>query len=258
MSTCLLHLADISLTQPLDPLVVKVKDKIKALEYQFKILRRSTRGVLQRRRVDVKLVVERLTELRASDMPNHKVFLKENLYDLFRADGIIELFGMMNTYWNYLSYQLLAHLIKEFGVEEVKEGMKKYKIDLRQFLEETPIKLFCEAQSQVWVHPPKGFQEMAVKFSWTENTMLSKVEEFRQKYVCNYNLRECALLLIQITIGSFTVAWFIPDSVVDRLSSEVDDKFLTNFAVSSLEIGGRSVYLKQKPEEVRFLLFVSK
>ena len=103
MSTCLLHVADISLTQPLDPLVVEVKEKIKALEYQFKILRRSTREVLQRRRVDVKLVVECLTELRASDMPNHKVFLQEHVYNLFRADGIIELFGMMNTYWNYLS-----------------------------------------------------------------------------------------------------------------------------------------------------------
>ena len=258
MNTCLLHVADISLIQPLDPLVVKVKENIKAFEYQFKILRRSTRRVLQCRRVDEKLVVKCLTELQASDMPNHKVFLKENLYDLFRADGIIELFGMMNTYWNYLSYQLLAHLIKEFGVEEVKEGMKKYQIDLRQFLEETPINVFCEAQNQLLVHPPKGFQEMAVKFSWRENTTLSKVEEFRQKYVCNYNLHECALLLIQITIGSFTVAWFIPDSVVERLSREVDDKFLTSFSVSSLEIGGRSVYFKQKPEEVTFLLSVSK
>ena len=68
-------------------------------------------------------------------------------------------------------------------MEEVKKGMKKYKINLWQFLEETPIKVFCEAQSQVWVHPPKGFQEMAIKFSWTENTTLSKVEEFLRKYV---------------------------------------------------------------------------
>ena len=94
----------------------------------------------------MKLVVECLTELKATDMPDHKVFLKENICDLYKANGIFELFGMMSIYWNYLSYHLLAHLIMEFSVQEVKEEMDKYKIDLRQFLDETPIKVFCEAQ----------------------------------------------------------------------------------------------------------------
>ena len=93
---------------------------------------------------------------------------------------------------------------------------------------------------------------MVTKFTWPVNTTLSKVEEFRQQYVCSTNLQNCALLLNQINIGSFTVVWFIPDSVVDRLSREVDEKLFTRFAVSSLEIGGTSVYLKQKPEKVHF------
>ena len=207
----------------------------------------------------MKLVVECLTELKATDMPDHEVFLKENIRDLYKADGIFELFGMMSTYWNYLSYHLLAHLIKEFSLQEVKRDLEKYEIDLQQFLDETPIKVFCKAQEKKRrVKPPDGFEEMVTKFVWPENTTLSKVEEFRQQYVCSYNLQNCALLLNQIDTGSFSVVWFIPGSVVDRLSSEVDEKLLTRFAVSSLEIGGRPVYLKQKTEEVRFLLSVSK
>ena len=231
----------------------EVKSKIEIFESRFTILKRSTREHLLSRKIDVKIVVERLTELKATDMPDHEVFLKENIRDLFKVDGIFELFGMMSTYWNYLSYHLLAHLIKEFSVQEVKGEMEKYKVDLQQFLEETPIKVFCEAQEKKRrVKPPEGFQEMVTNFSWPENTTLSKVEEFRQQYVCSYNLQNCALLLNQINIGSFTVTWFIPDSVVERLTTKVDEKLLTKFLVSSLEIGGRSVYLKQKPEEVIF------
>ena len=200
--------------------------------------------------------MERLTALKIADMPDHEQFFNENRDRLFKANGIYELFGKMNSYWNYLSYDLLAHLIKEFSVQEVKGEMEKYKIDLQQFLDETPIKVFCKAQEKKRrVDPPDGFTEMVTKFTWPDNTMLSKVEEFRQQYVCSYNLYKCALLFNQINIGSFTVVWFIPDPVVDRLSSEVDEKLLTRFSVSSLEIGGRPVYLKQKPGKVIFYIY---
>ena len=229
--------------------------------------------------------MEHLTELKVSDMPDHKLFLNKNIRDLYKANSISELFAMMSTYWNYLSYHLLAHLIevysmeelkeemdmqflvetpieahliKKSGMQELKEEMEKYKIDLQQFLEETLIKVFYKAQKKRWLKPPNGFKAMVTKFDWPENITLSKVEEFRQQYVSSNNLLDCALLLIQIKLGSFTVVWFIPLSVVERLSREVDEKLLMRFSVSSMEIGGRLLYLKQKPEEVRFLLSVSK
>ena len=206
----------------------------------------------------MQLVVERLTALKAADMPDHEQFFNENRDPLFNINSIFKLFGKMNSYWNYLSYDLLAHLIKEFSVEKVKKEMEKYKIDLQHFLDDTPIKVFCKAQEKKRrVEPPDGFTEMVAKFKWPDNTMLSKVEEFRQEYVCSYNLYKCALLINQIITGSFTVVWFIPDSVVDRLSSEVDKKLLTRFSVSSLEIGGRPVYLKQKLEEVFFIFIIN-
>ena len=206
----------------------------------------------------MQLVVERLTALKLADKPDHEQFFIENRDCLVKANGIYELFITMNSYWNYLSYDLLAYLIKGFSVQEVKEEMEKYKIDLQQFLDNTPIKVFCKAQEKRRrVEPPDGFTELVAKFKWPDTTMLSKVEEFRQEFVCHYNLYKCALLINQIIPGSFLVVWFIPDSVVDRLSSEVDEKLLTRFAVSSLEIGGRPVYLKQKPEQVFFILIIN-
>ena len=216
-------------------------------------MRESTCKHLQSRKIDVKLIVERLTGLKAAEMPDHEAFFSENMDHLFKANGIFELFGKMNMYWNYLSYNLLAHLIKVFGIVEVEGKMEKYKIDLQQFLDDTPINVFCKAQEKKrMVKPPDGFEEMVVKFEWPENITVSIVEEFRQQYAHTYNLYKCSLLVNQIKNGSFIVAWFIPCSVVDRLSREVDEKLLAQFAVSSLEIGRRSVYLNPKPDEVIF------
>ena len=207
----------------------------------------------------MKEIVEDLCALNADEMPDHKVFLKENMRHLFEASGIFELFGEMNMYWNYLSYDLLAHLIEVFGTVEVKGEMEEYKSDLEQFRDETPIKVFCKAQEKKrMMNPPDGFEEMVTKFTWPENVTLSKVEEFRQAYICNYNLLNCTLLLNQINIGSFSVVWFIARTVVDRLSKELDEKLLTQFAVSSLEIGKRSLYLNPKPDEVIFNIYYTK
>ena len=206
----------------------------------------------------MQLVVRRLTALKIADISDHEQFFNENMDHLFNINSIYELFVKLNFYWNYLSYDLLAHLINKFSMEKVKEEMEKYKIDLQQFLDETPIKVFCKAQKKKRrVEPPDGFTEMVAKFKWPDNTMLSNVEEFRQEFACSYNLYKCALLINQIITGSFTVVWFIPDSVVDRLSSEVDEKLLTRFAVSSLEIGGRPVYLQQKSDEVICILIIN-
>ena len=78
--------------------------------------------------------MECLTELSVDDMPEHKMFLKQQMDDLLRAESLFKLFLHLNLYWNYLAYHLLEHLIKEFSVEEVKGKMKKYESDLQQFL----------------------------------------------------------------------------------------------------------------------------
>ena len=197
-----------------------------------------------------------LCALKAHTMLNHKVFLKENKHHLFKASGIFELFGELDLYWNYQSYDLLEHLIEVFSIVEVKGEMEEYKSDMEQFRDETPIKVFCKAQGiKCMMKPPDGFEKMVTKFSWQDNVTLSKVEDFRQMFMCNYNLLNCALLLNQINIGSFSVVWFIARTVVNRLSKEVDEKLLAQFAVSSLEIGKRLLYLNLKPDEVIFNIY---
>lgn len=226
------------------PSVDEVKTKIQEIERRFRALKKSTREGLEHRNIHVKVVVECLTDLPADDMPEHKVFLKSNIHILFQAEDHVELFGSLNFYWNYLAYHLLEHIVKELSVEEVKGEMEKYKNDLQQFLSETPAKVFCQAQKKRDIEPPPGFKKLVIKFTWSEEVTLLKVEEFRQQYAWQYNLRECAMLLFSIQDGSFTITWFIPLSIVENLlKMKVDKKLLSNIA--SLVIAGFSVYAQQ-------------
>lgn len=214
-------------------------------------MKRLTRTNLESRNIDVKAVVECLTELPADDMPEHKVFLNEHMDDLLLAESLFKLFLRLNLYWNYLAYHLLEHIIKEFIVEEVKGEMKKYKSNLLQFMRNTPMKMFRQAQKERVMDPPPGFKELVAKFEWPENVTLAVVEEFRQRYAYHYNLRECAMMLISIQSGSFTVIWCIPESIAQRLMQGVAEDILSKYEVTTLEIAGVCIY-----KQVIYLLYI--
>ena len=226
------------------PSVGKVQTKIHELEEKFKALRKSTRVCLELHGIDVKVVVECLTDLPADDMPEHQLFLKEHIDELLKAENLLELFLRMNLYWSYLSYHLLEHIIKELSVEEVKGKMEEYQRDLGQFIWDTPVEVFCQTQKKREVDLPAGFRKMVAKFTWPEaqKVTLGVVEEFRQQYACHYNLRECAMMLITVRSGSFIVVWFIPESIVMRLIKDVEKDILLKYGVTRLEIAETCVF----------------
>ena len=141
-------------------------------------MKRTTRKGLESRSIGVKKVVECLTELSVDDMPEHKMFLKQQIDDLLRAESLFKLFLCLNLYWIYLAYHLLEHLIKEFSLEEVKGKMKKYESDLQQFLWNISLEVFCQVHKKRAVDLPPGFRELVVKFEWLENVTFAVVEEF--------------------------------------------------------------------------------
>ena len=225
--------------------VEEIKAKITDFEGRFKALKRSTREGLDRRHIGVKRVIECLTELCADDMPDHKVFLEDNIHTLFKSEDNMELFASMNLHWNYLAYDLLDHVIKEFGIEEVKAGMERYKSDMKQFRKNSPLKLYCKAQKKRRQKPPVEFREVVAEFEWPEDVTLETVEDFRQEFASQYGLRECAMMLSSIRRGSFIVTWFIPESTVERLLTNPAENILDKYNVRRLEISGHQVYPKQ-------------
>ena len=220
----------------------EVQEYMSTLEKRFKNMKKLTREGLEKHQVSVKAVVESLTDLSADDMPDHKMFLQSNLQVLFDADNHYELFGSMNFYWGYLSYHLLDHLIQEFKIDNLKEEMKAYKQDIHEFIRRTSLVTFCQLQKRRRVDPPPGFRKVIAEHHWPDTVTLEVVEAFRQEYACEYGLRKCAMMLVSCEIGSFLVTWFVPESVVERLSGKDAGKVFEKHRVRKLVISGVCVF----------------
>ena len=182
----------------------EVDKMIMELDEQFNILKKSTLQCLEKHRISVKRVADALTSLSRDDDENHKMFLERHVTVLYTAADNSELFGHMNSHWNYLDPSLLHHLVRELCLEEVKGEMEVYKSDLQQFRMKTPLTLFCKTQKRKRIKPSPEFREVVVEFDWSENATLEDVERFRQMYALYYNLRDFAMTLTHVRTDSVT------------------------------------------------------
>lgn len=120
----------------------------------------STVKCFEKIQVSVMAVVYILMSLHIDD---HQVVLEEDREKLNQCYNHWELFGYLNLYWNYLSYSLLDHFIKDVSLRyqyltdvegkiaeqslaDIREQMSLYKGDLDQFRKNTPLILFCQAE----------------------------------------------------------------------------------------------------------------
>ena len=237
--------------------IVAVKGEIKVLKGRFNAMKISTVKWLERLQVNVTAIVHILMSLRIDD---HEVFLEEDRERFNQCQNHWELFGILNFYWNYLSYYLLVHLIKKvsgahqsdikekIAKQSLEEQMSLYKGDLAQFRKKTSVLMFCQAEKwRVRVEdPPPGFRALVVDYNWSNTPTLDDVENFRQSYVRHYKLQEYAMILNSIRPDNFsiTVTWFVPSSAVDILK-EKTPKVFRELNVSRLQfpgVAGHCVY----------------
>ena len=219
-----------------------VQAKIRKFEKRFNELKKAAKDCLEKRKVSVKRIVDSLTSMPADDMEEHKQFLHDHLTELYSSLDISELFGKLSILqWDYLSYQLLEYLIKEFGLE-VEREMEVYKLDLQRFRQKIPLALFCQSQKRRRRKPSEEFQEMVAEFDWPHEVTLEVVEQFRQEFAYHYKLRDCAMMLAVVRPGSFIVTWFIPESIVKKLREDIPHRILKKYTVINLQIAGVRVY----------------
>ena len=233
--------------------------EIECFEDRFNTMKLSTIKCLEKIKISVIAVVYILTSLRAVYRAEYKVFFEKKIQKLNQCHNHWELFGSLNSYWNYLSYHLLDHLIKEVSLNyrfltdvegktveqsviDVKRQMSLYKSDLKKFRQLTSLKAFCRAENWSRDDPPPEFRKMVVKFNWLITPTLEDVEIFRQRYVRHYNLQDCAMMLNSVRPGTFTVTWFVPLSVVEVLKKEIPIKVLKEFNVIRMEVAGSCVH----------------
>ena len=225
--------------------LVELQDNINKLEGMFEELQEMVIRLLQLSQVEIELVVHKLTTLPAAEQSEHELFFEKHLEELERCKKYRPLFSRLNRHWNYLSPQLLHHLIDK--LPDLKNAVRErnsYNSHLRSFRNQTLLRLFCEIDRE-YIEPPEGFSKIVVKFrkNTPKDPTLQDVENFRKRYGKHYKLRSFTLMLIAHgTIGSFVFSFVVPDSILGRLKDNVPIRLFKSFGVIQLEISGHCVY----------------
>ena len=115
------------------------------------------------------------------------MFLEDNI-EVFRNSEDSEiLIGKLSFYWNYLSPQLLTHLVKTLSRKEealltVRKYIDGYETKLKEFKVKTPLDLFSQVDNE-YKKPQKYFCEVVVHFinDVSKKTTMQDVERFRMR-----------------------------------------------------------------------------
>ena len=190
-------------------------------------------------------MVYTLSECSASQMSEHKSFLQRNIIGMQDIKTNTSLFSFLNLHWNYLSPQLLYHIVNELPcLQNAKKQIISYDLKLIEFRINTLLRLFCEID-QEYIEPPKGFFRIAARFE-SENMKeptLQHIEKFRLKYAKFHNLRDFALMLVtEVKVGSFIVSFAVPFSIIDSLKYNVPTEIMKEFGIKTFLVGNARVF----------------
>ena len=157
-----------------------------------------------------------------------KQYIKDNLPQLYHADSIPEIFGLLNFYWNYLHYGLLQRIIDIYGADDTKELMKSYIQNVKSFQQETTLAMFWEADPGHMSDMAESSKEKLAKVvtnheGLTSGSSLECIQAFRQKFAREISLPECAVVMKDILLGSVMIVWLMPAKGAITLKNQVEE-----------------------------------
>lgn len=143
---------------------------------------------------------------------------------LKKVSGDIDLddiFSIWNTelVWSFLDVTLLEHIVKRLGSDILKDKMKQYSDQLKEFRERTTVFMLMK----LWPNfkPPPDYEECKTAIlTLKENARKCTLEklELLRKQACRklqkYKLSEAALVMFDVSPGSIRLIWILHKKMV--------------------------------------------
>ena len=175
---------------------------ISQLDSKFVSLRVATRQELEKAEVSVSSLLDTLYDLPTAKKSQHREFLMKYEKHFENCRSIEGVFRKLNTYWNYLNMDILAHLITEFSLQCLYSQLRVYEEELEHFMERTTLMEYYEVEADHQkIKPPEGFIELVSEHNWEPPIYLKEVDEFRRRFAHQYDLHTCVVILVSMGIG---------------------------------------------------------
>ena len=188
-----------------------------------------------------------LTSLYVFQQREHQDFIKDHLTNIEKGTHLSNLWARLGTYWNFLNFDLLEHLVSGFGGEDLKQKMESYKYDLQSFRKATRICDFIDCWPERVEPPPEHeLRQFVAKvgYHW-ENCTLEDLDMIEGVITRRFFLPGFVLQLREVKPGSITVSWLIPGSFVRGLQEAIEctsSEFFMEQKIETITIDGRECY----------------
>jgi hypothetical protein len=166
--------------------------------------------------------------------------MTQNIESRGPAKVTTDLFLHYSPLFTFIDYELLRHLISEFGKAKLKERMVVYVAEVEQFKKDTTVADVMD----IWpgntdIH--LNYTKLRAKFEGDPRTYtLEKLDKFRRKFCSQLRLSDFIFWLISMEPGmSFFVIWCIPTAAVAELVMNlhlIEEEFYQEENVLSLSL----------------------
>ena len=143
----------------------------------------------------------------------YQEFIHEHVMQIDTETTLDELWMRLSSYWNFLNFDLLEHVISNFDSEDLKHKMESYKHDLQSFRNSTRLCDFIDywpASKEPF--PAMDFKRLSVALDWDWNSCtLEDLDRLEGSLTSTLNMPKFAFLLKDIKHeGRITfITWLI-------------------------------------------------
>ena len=223
-----------------DP-VDKVRSNINKVNDKFVALKNTLRHELENptdgtEPVSVSDAVDKIMNSPTADWESHEsaILMKSSgqLRDSKNVQGVLDCLGLD---WDYLNPDIYEVIIEDFSLHCLEEQLAKYKEELEQFMDETPVNTFSAVVGKKKPKKiPKEFKELVTHHKWKPPVYLKDVEIFRREVASEYKLRRCAVFVSALGVKSVIVTLLVPVTIETQLESTTPE-FLMNHSIVRME-----------------------
>ena len=174
--------------------------------------------------------------------------------ELQAAKTIYDIFPVLNDYFSFFNYQLIEHIVNEFGTEDDKANLQKYKEDFNQYAKRKIFECPPEFGHVIDADHADIFVKVDLQY---ENCTVVQIERFRQKLSGILCVSSQGILrLCRVDKGCFQLMFQVPTFVQQAIFplSREQEKALVAMGVIKLTCG--EYQFKVKCLELKWLFRV--
>lgn len=186
-----------------------------------------------------------LITLPISDKFKHLRFLREEEDHIMSARSVIEVFKILDNYWDYTDYALLQYLVQEFGESALKKDMSEYVAALEHFEKKTTIQENNAAASDSR-YPRRfvygGYEFSTVELKLRSNPTVCTLYEARElaEFVAKQSCLEPYVVRQEKALsGSVVVGLVVPHYALELIIPGMDRQFMETHRIKSVTINGK-------------------